>query len=181
MGKIAAGLAVIAVFAASNLGYAGFFDSGKPAADQSSSSAPKKAAPSPELLAKKAADFNDTEWIVKIAPMDGKGQSQEDTLTFIDGKVVSKNMGEKGYSSTNFSPRLLDDGTTFSWETMQTSEKDGIASWRGDIGSDGVMRGVISKRDKKNNGSDFTIVSVSSKKITPPAPQPAPASAPAND
>ena len=193
MGKTV-GLAIITVFAASQVVYAGLFDSGKPpsAADQSVS-APKKAAPSPELLAKKAADFNDTEWIVKITPMDGKGQAAQDTLTFIEGKVVSQNMQKQGYNTTNFSTRLLEDGATFSWETMQTSDKDGIMSWRGDIGSDGVMHGVISKHDKKNNGSDFTLVSVGSQKITPPAPasaaaQPAPApaqapasAAPAND
>ena len=62
---------------------------------------------------------------------------------------------------------------------MQTSEKDGVAFWRGDIGPDGIMRGVLSKRDLKNNTKDFNFVSTGSKKVAPPAPPVESAPAPA--
>ncbi|MBI3602451.1 MAG: hypothetical protein HY209_06115 [Candidatus Omnitrophica bacterium] len=172
IGKIAA-LVVVAVLVGSDLVYAGLWGKSEPEASQPVPAA-LKVVPTQEVLAKKKADLNNTEWAVEVKPMNGKGQAEKDTLTFTDGKVVSKNMGQKGYSPTNYSVRLLDD-ETFTWETMQTSEKDGVAFWRGDIGPDGIMRGVISKRDKKNNGNDFSFLSVSSQKITPVQPEPAPA------
>ena len=119
-----------------------------------------------EVLAKKKTDLNNTEWTIEVKPMGGKGKAENDTIVFTDGQVVSKEMEQSGYVPTNFSVRLLED-ETFTWETMQTSEKDGVAFWRGDIGPDGIMRGVISKRDNKNKTSDFNFVSVNMQKIAP--------------
>ena len=103
--------------------------------------------------------------------MSGKGKVEKDVLSFLDGKVSFKNMGEKGFLATNFSLRLQDDGETYTWETMQVSEKEGATFWRGDIGPDGVMRGVVSMRNKKNKDSDFNFYSLESAKI---AAEPAP-------
>ena len=80
-------------------------------------------------------------------------------------------MEAKGFEATNFSMRLLEDGETYTWETMQVSEKTGAAFWRGDIGNDGIMRGVLSIRDKKNKVSDFNFYSLTSNKtVAEPAP-----------
>lgn len=111
-----------------------------------------------ELLAKKRAELNNTEWNVTMAPMNGKGRAEADTLSFANDKVVSKNLAAGGFGPSNFTLRMQDDGTV-TWETMQSSEKQGIAFWRGDL-KDGIMRGVLSKRDKNNNSSDFSFVSV---------------------
>jgi len=114
-----------------------------------------------EIIAKKKAELNGKEWTVELKPMSGKGKAETDVISFAEDKVMSKNLTALGYSATNFTVRLEEDGTVI-WETMQTSEKDGMAFWRGDIGTDGVMRGVLSKRDKKDNAYDFSFVSVSS-------------------
>ena len=132
-----------------------------------------------ELIAKKKIEINGTEWAIETKPMSGKGKVDKDVLSFIDSKVSSKNMGAKGFAATNFSMRLLEDNETYTWETMQISEKEGTAFWRGDIGADGVMRGVVSIRDKKNKVSDFNFHSLSSAKIAveppPAAVEPPPA------
>lgn len=114
--------------------------------------------PLEEIIAKKKAELNGTEWTVEMKPMSGKGKAETDVITFAEDKVSSKNLSNAGYPATNFTVRLEEDGTVI-WETMQTSEKDGQAFWRGDI-NEGVMRGVLSKRDKKDNAYDFNFVSV---------------------
>lgn len=111
-----------------------------------------------EIIAKKKAELNGTEWNVQMKTMGTKGKAEMDVISFAEDKVSSKNLSALGYVPTNFTVRLEEDGTVI-WETMQTSEKDGMAFWRGDI-LDGVMRGVLSKRDKKNNALDFNFVSV---------------------
>lgn len=113
-----------------------------------------------EIIAKKKAELNGTEWTVEMKPMGGKGKAETDVISFAEDKVSSKNLSNAGYPATNFTVRLEEDGTVI-WETMQTSEKDGQAFWRGDIGPDGIMRGVLSKRDTKGNTVDFNFVSVS--------------------
>jgi hypothetical protein len=175
MGKIV-GLAVIAVLVASGA-YAAVLDSGKsaPAAAQSVSASAAaqglatNGAATSDLLAQKKEAFNDTQWAVTETPMNAQGQqAKQDTLTFIDGQMISQNAQQAGYSASNFSVRLLADGT-FVWETMQTS-KAGTIFWRGDIGADGTMRGIMSSHDLKSNVSNSSFLSVSGKKITPPKP-----------
>ena len=116
--------------------------------------------PLEEIIAKKKAELNGTEWTVEMKPMGTKGKAETDVISFAEDKVSSKNLGNLGYAPTNFTVRLEEDGTVI-WETMQVSEKDGTAFWRGDIAPDGIMRGVLSKRDKKDNAYDFSFVSIS--------------------
>ncbi len=170
MKKIVVLVAMIVLIVA-GVGYA---ESQKKAAPQQAKAAEVSADQMAEMLAKKKAELNGTEWNIKLTPMGGgHGKAENDVLSFVNDKVTSKNLEQSGYVSTNFSVRLLEDGT-FTWETMQTSEKEGVAFWRGDISPDGVMRGVISKRDKKDNASDFNFVSVSTHKVAPVEPQPVP-------
>jgi len=114
-----------------------------------------------KIIAEKKAALNGKEWTVEMKPMGGKAKvkAETDVISFSEDKVMSKNLATLGYAATNFTVRLEEDGTVI-WETMQTSEKDGMAFWRGDIGPDGVMRGVLSKRDIKGNVKDFNFVSV---------------------
>lgn len=118
--------------------------------------------PLEEIIAKKKAELNGKEWTIELKPMvvKGKVKAEADVISFSEDKVVSKNLSSLGYAPTNFSVRLEEDGTVIC-ETMQTSEKDGLAFWRGDIGPDGIMRGVLSKRDAKGNTVDFNFASVS--------------------
>lgn len=109
------------------------------------------------LLAEKKAALNGTEWTVTMTPAGGKGRVETDVLSFSDDKVVSKNLAARGFAASNYSVRLQDDGA-LTWETMQTSEKEGLAFWRGDV-NEGIMRGVLSKRDKNEATTDFSFVS----------------------
>ena len=134
----------------------------------------KSVIPAQDVLAAKTAELNNTEWTIELKSMaGGKAKAEKDTLHFADGKVSSANLGKAGYGASNFTTRLLEDGA-LAWETMQSSEKDGVAFWRGDMGADGVMRGVLSKRDLKDNAKDFSFVSTGSQKVAPIVP-PAPA------
>ncbi len=116
------------------------------------------AVPMKDVIAKKKAELNGTVWNIELRPISSKGKVEKDVITFSQDKIMSNNLTTLGYAATNFTVRLENDGTVV-WETMQTSEKDGQAFWRGDI-KDGVMRGVLSKRDKKNRGYDFNFASV---------------------
>lgn len=132
-----------------------------------------------DILAAKKAALDNSEWAIDLKSMagvKGKSNGEQDTLLFSDGKVSSANLEKAGYGASNFTTRILEDSETLAWETMQNSEKDGVAFWRGDIGADGVMHGVLSKRDLKDNAKDFSFVSTGSRKVAPPAP-PAPAPA----
>ena len=132
-----------------------------------------------DVLLAKTADLNNTEWVIELTSMGGgKAKAEKDTLHFADGKVSSANLEKAGYGVSNFTTRILEEGP-LAWETMQNSEKDGVAFWRGDIASDGVMRGVLSKRDLKDNAKDFSFVSTGSRKVAPVAPPAPPAPAPA--
>lgn len=113
------------------------------------------------VAAKKKAELNGKEWNVELraAGAAGKSKAEADVISFAEDKVISKNLSTQGFAASGFTVRLEEDGTVI-WETMQTSEKSGTAFWRGDIGPDGIMRGVLSKRDAKGNVKDFNFVSV---------------------
>lgn len=115
--------------------------------------------PEAAITAKKA-ELNGTEWTVEVKPMSAKakGKAETDVISFTENQVVSKNLQQLGYAPSNYSVRFQDDGTA-TWETMQVSEKDGTAFWRGDI-QDGAMRGILSKQGKRGN-QDFAFASVS--------------------
>jgi hypothetical protein len=141
--------------------FAAWFDKGKaPQAPAVSQSRPVSQAA--EVVAKKKAELNGTEWNIELWSMakpKGKSKGEIDVISFAENKVASKNLSALGYAASGFSVRLEEDGTVI-WETMQVSEKSGTAFWRGDIGPDGTMRGVLSRRDAKGNTVDSNFVSV---------------------
>jgi len=110
-----------------------------------------------KTIARKKAELNATEWKIELKAIGGKGSGESDVIIFSDDKVASENLQKEGFAPTNFTVSLQGDGTV-TWETMQTSQKSGTVFWRGDI-QNGVMHGVLSKRDTKNNVSDFNFVS----------------------
>lgn len=110
-----------------------------------------------ELAAAEKAELNNTEWTIVVTPMPEGGRAETDVVSFVDGKVVSKNLQSAGFAETGFTVRVKEDGTVI-WETMQIDKKGSFAFWRGDI-KERVMRGVLSKRDNKGRIFDFTFVS----------------------
>ena len=174
MKKSALVLTVLAfIMGSTNLVFAEWFskDKDQPVkiVTESQAVAKKPAGKVQEMLAKKKSDLNGTEWEIQIKGMSPKAKAEKDILIFVDNKVSSKNMADRGFEATNYSLRLLEDNETYTWETMQVSEKSGTAFWRGDIGSDGVMRGVVSVRNKKNAVTDYNFYSLQSQKAAPAA------------
>ena len=74
----------------------------------------------------------------------------------------------KGFPTTNFTLTVQEDGVVV-WETMQTSEKSGIAFWRGEFDPKmESMRGVVSYQPDKKSKQDYSFTSAAKKTI--PAP-----------
>jgi hypothetical protein len=70
---------------------------------------------------------------------------------------------KRGFQATNYSLSIQGDGT-FVWETMQTSEKSGIAFWRGEISADmQSMRGILSHQISDKNKEEYSFVSTAKK------------------
>jgi hypothetical protein len=74
-------------------------------------------------------DINDTKWELKMAGVDAKGKKKEklDTLILEKNTFIAEGFQRKGFTATNYSVSVQDDGTT-SLSTMQVSTKE-IAFW----------------------------------------------------
>ncbi|MFH1046510.1 MAG: hypothetical protein V1727_06075 [Candidatus Omnitrophota bacterium] len=87
-------------------------------------------------------------------------KSTSDTLIFEGGKVRCKKMVDEGFPQSNFSVRVKDKLVV--WETMQTSEKKGIAFWRGELEqgvAPTIMRGVLSHQIDEKTTQDYYFIS----------------------
>jgi hypothetical protein len=104
------------------------------------------------------------EWIVYLTPADIKGQKkgaatvETDVLTFTQGRVQSKLLSGLGFSDSNFSLEVGDDGTGVA-ETMQKNEAGDIAFIRAEL-KRGVLKGAISIRPVKGNKTVYNFSSV---------------------
>jgi REP element-mobilizing transposase RayT len=105
---------------------------------------------------RKAEELDATEWEVRLIPVSG-GEETLDTLNFTQGKFVSGKLNTTGYTSSNYTLTIEDNGRIV-WETMQTGP-EGTASWRGEI-EQGLMRGILSLRQEGKEPQDFSFVSI---------------------
>ncbi len=146
----------------------------------------KKAEPKPltademRALKKKAKnDLNGTVWEVKLKEMAGTAGKErtieDDKIYFEDMKVRSGKLTKEGFSGTNYSIRIKGKKhNIIIWETMQTSEDNGVAFWRGetDIGKEGDnMRGVLSWHITDEKKKDYTFRSNKKTVAAEPEPQ----------
>jgi hypothetical protein len=124
-----------------------------------------------KLMEKKRNELNNTEWQIELAPMSGKGNKEGETVVFKNNQVSLVGYGKRGFPTTNYTLTVQDDGSAV-WETMQTSEKSGIAFLRGEIDAAiQNMRGVLSHRIDEATAEDYSFVSTSKKSISPAPPQ----------
>ncbi len=120
------------------------------------------------IAQKKLNELNNTEWGIELLPMSVKGKKEVDTVTFKNNQVGIAGFAKKGFSFTNFTLTVQEDGVVI-WETMQTSEKSGIAFWRGELDPKlQTMRGVVSHQIDQKNKQDYSFTSDAKKNI--PAP-----------
>ena len=110
------------------------------------------------LVKRKKASLNNTEWDVEIVPIKG-GEKAPDLLMFVDGKISLRTLIEQGFSASNFTLTVKDNGNLI-WETMQTAVDGTVAFLRGEVTSDvKSMKGIISY-PKGNTTEDFSFRSV---------------------
>ncbi|MCX5708001.1 MAG: hypothetical protein NTY14_03350, partial [Candidatus Omnitrophica bacterium] len=106
-----------------------------------------------------------TEWPIDLTLMTAKGKKEIDAISFTNNQVAIAGFVKKGFPTTNFTLTVQEDGSVI-WETMQTSEKSGIAFWRGELDSKmQVMRGVVSHQIDANKKLDYSFVSTARKNI----------------
>jgi len=118
-----------------------------------------------EAVQKKMALLNNSEWLIELTPLSGKGKKETETVTFKNNQVLIAGYSKKGFPATNLTLTVQDDGTTI-WETMQTSEKSGICFWRGEMDKPmAAMRGVLSHKIDDKTKQDYSFSSVSRKTV----------------
>jgi hypothetical protein len=117
------------------------------------------------LIDQKRKEMNNTEWTIELSKLTGKGKKETDAVTFKANQVSISGYGKRGFQATNYSLSIQGDGT-FVWETMQSSEKSGLAFWRGEISADmQTMRGVLSHQISDKNKEEYSFVSTALKNI----------------
>lgn len=118
-----------------------------------------------QLLSAKLEALNNTEWRVEIWPAGSKEKKQVFTLKFSNHKFAS-DFPAQDFPQTNFTPTYNDDGSLI-WETMQTSEKQGVAFWRGEFSADSTsMRGLISHQLPNKTNKDYSFESIGKEGVT---------------
>jgi hypothetical protein len=118
------------------------------------------------IAQKKLNELNNSEWAIELTSMNNlKAKKEMDTVTIKNSQVSIAGFAKKGFPTTNFTLTVQEDGTVI-WETMQTSEKSGIAFWRGELDPKlQIMRGVVSHQIDKKNKNDFSFISTARKNI----------------
>ena len=108
-----------------------------------------------ELESKAKETLNKKEWGITFIPIgNAKAKQQADTLTFQGSRVSSKRLSTKGFIESNYTLRVLADGTAI-WETMQKNDKDEVVFWKGELRGE-MMTGVFSFHPKKGGNEDFS-------------------------
>ena len=107
------------------------------------------------------ADLNGSSWEITLAPTDGKGKELRDELIFQNNQISLKGFSDKGFKPTNYTitPTAIE-GNPAVWETMQTSDKDGLLFVRGEWKEkEQVMHGIISRQKEGEPSTDYNFTS----------------------
>ncbi len=111
--------------------------------------------------------LNGSTWEITLTQMtsEKKKRKTNDTLNFVDNQIKSKELTSDGFLPSNFTLSLKGEDIVI-WETMQTSDKKGLAFWKGEV-ENGVMRGVLSRHLADNKVKDYSFVSSTKKELNP--------------
>jgi hypothetical protein len=113
-------------------------------------------------------DLNGSSWEILLSP-GGKGKEAKDELVFQNNQVSLKDFSGKGFKPTNYTitPPPAEGGPAI-WETMQTSDKDGLLFIRGEWKEkEQIMRGVISHQKEGGPAQDYNFSSQAKVTIEP--------------
>jgi len=118
------------------------------------------------LTERKLNELNNTEWQIELSSLSGKGKKDNDIVQFKNKQVYIGNFSKRGFPATNFTLTVQQDGSIV-WETMQTSDKSGIAFWRGEMDAAmQTMRGILSHQIDEKTKEDFSFISLNKRSIT---------------
>jgi hypothetical protein len=97
------------------------------------------------------------EWVVYLVPSGVSAGKRlpvvTDVLTFKDGRVSSQHLTAMGFGSSNYTLTVQDDMS--SWETMQRTEKEDLAFWRGELRGD-LLTGVMNMHTAKGAVEEYS-------------------------
>ncbi|MCX5693112.1 MAG: hypothetical protein NTX47_05460 [Candidatus Omnitrophica bacterium] len=104
-------------------------------------------------------ELNNTKWQINLSQITQAEKKDKftDALLFKDGKVEMESLKSQGFSASGFTITVKGDNIIV-WETMQTSEKKGLAFWKGEI-EEGRMRGVLSRHFDEKTVKDYSFYS----------------------
>lgn len=105
-------------------------------------------------------DLEDTEWLIRIIPL-AKGVVQNDAISFKEGKFISRNFSQNGYSASEYF-LVIEDDDKIVWES-KAAGLEAVASWRGEIRK-AEMEGGVRLRYADGKTQDFSFVSVERRK-----------------
>jgi hypothetical protein len=120
-----------------------------------------------ERIEKARAGLNGSSWQVSYQPSDSKGKVVKDTFDFQDMVFKSKDLIDRGYSSTNYTVSMAGDDTELAiFETMLTS-KDGVAFVRGEWLKEQMSGRIIEQLEGGKKVLEYSFTTSARKAIPP--------------
>jgi type II secretory pathway pseudopilin PulG len=107
----------------------------------------------------KATDLlNSKEWVIYLSPTGNSAGKRlpviTDVLTFKEGRVSSKHLTAGGFGESYYTLTVYDSGTAV-WETMQRTDKEDLAFWRGELRGDSLT-GVMNIQTAKGVREEYS-------------------------
>jgi len=107
------------------------------------------------------AMLSGTTWDVELFPMDDpKKKPIKDVVSYEHGRLKSKAFATEGYSESNLTVTIEDDGKAI-WETMQSHTTKGPIFWRGEL-AEKTVTGVLSRQNKDGSTEAYSLRGVQS-------------------
>jgi hypothetical protein len=110
-----------------------------------------------------ASPVDGTQWQIKLTTAAVRTAS-DDRVQFDKGRFTSPLFRPRGFVTSNYT-LTEEKGAPVVWETMQTSEKEGTLSWRGELSGE-TMRGIASWRKRDGSVVNYTFTG---RKVVGPA------------
>ena len=85
-----------------------------------------------QLAAQAKNRLESQEWQVYVTSTGKRAATETDVLSFVEGKVESRNLSAQGYKKSNLNVGIQSDGTTI-WETMQVNATNDLVFFRGEL------------------------------------------------
>ena len=107
-------------------------------------------------LKQERMEINGYSWRIDIRQTGGARASfaETDTIVFENNRIVSSNLGQRGFTASNYSTSVATDGSVI-WETIQRNERGEVANWRGEWDGS-IMKGALRTKSADGVARDFS-------------------------